>query len=139
MGIIICNEFYDKLRKIEESLHNLKAVKTDLLSARATLEMMGAKREDVFEFIDTTCEDLQAFRTDFSLQLKAYTRDLNDDVVFGAKHQYPRLSGLKWRRLKEFAMKKDYPVDSLRVSTPGRVIFYRFDSGATHGSRESNT
>ena len=92
--------------------------------------MMKAKREDVYEFIDTSFEILTKFLIDFNMLLRAYTQDLNDEISLGSPHRFPRPqskgTGVKWSKLKEFAMKENYPANSLRVSVTILRSYYIF-------------
>ena len=67
-ALIFANEFYEKLAEIDgvaKGMNNLPWVKTDLINARATVEMMHIPQENVIELIDCDYETLQNFRKDF--------------------------------------------------------------------------
>ena len=58
-AIIYANEHYDKLRSFEPGMTDLKWTKNDLINARPTVEMFGIPKENVFELVDCTYEQVQ--------------------------------------------------------------------------------
>lgn len=58
-AIIYANEYYDKLRSFEPGMADLKWTKNDLINARPTVEMFGIPKENVFELVDCTYEQVQ--------------------------------------------------------------------------------
>ena len=58
-AIIYANEYYDQLRTLERSMSDLKWTKNDLINARPTVEMFGIPRENVYELIDCTYDQVQ--------------------------------------------------------------------------------
>ena len=103
-------------------MHDLEAVRNDLISARATLEMMNAKHEDIIEFIDSRFDEVHKKIQDFKLTIQAYRLDLSDETTIGGESRIiahivmPREGGIKWRELKKFVMRPDYPMEYLHVS-----------------------
>ena len=57
--LIYCNDTYDELRKIHPGMADLKWVKNDLANARATVAMLDVPNENVYEFINSTREEIR--------------------------------------------------------------------------------
>ena len=64
-------------------MSDLPAVKTDLLSARATLDMMDAKQEDVYEFIDCSHDEVIERMKMLKLSIFAHRLDLSENSTLG--------------------------------------------------------
>ena len=135
-GMIFCNEDYDELRKVDgqEATPNLKLVKTSLLNARATLEMMDVDDEDIYEFIDSDYEEVMDGIFNLKYSIYAYGQPLSDNTTIGGFDPYdpkkrifrPRKRGMKWSELKKHAMKENYPMDYLHVSNSRFMYTHNF-------------
>ena len=82
-AIIFANEFYDKLRTVEPGLQDLKWTKNDLINARPTIEMLGIPRENVYELVDSSKEQVEAVIVKLRKQIREKSKHLaKDESVF---------------------------------------------------------
>ena len=71
--LIFCNDDYSELRKIMPGMSDLKWVKNDLVNARATYSMMGAKQENIHEFVNSSCDEINKVIKDLQKKIAAHT------------------------------------------------------------------
>ena len=73
-AIIYANEHYDKLRSLEPGMIDLKWTKNDLINARPTVEMLGIPRENVFELVDCTYEQVQKLHSELKNKIREHEK-----------------------------------------------------------------
>ena len=121
IALIYCSEKYAKLREIPapncDRLGDLPFVKNDLLTARESAEMMGVKRENVYEFIDANYDHLFECHKNLETLIDVKTRLLSDKTKLGGFGNPRVMGGIEWSRLRPFAMANDYNTDILSVSS----------------------
>ena len=72
--LIYCNDKYDELRKISPGMSNLKWVKNDLSNARATAAMFNCPNENVYEFINSTREEIKIADKELNKKIVAHCK-----------------------------------------------------------------
>ena len=58
-ALIYTNDKYDELRKLDPTMSDLPWTKNDLLNARATVSMMDIPQDNIYEFIDSSFEQIK--------------------------------------------------------------------------------
>ena len=73
-AIIYANEHYDKLRSFEPGMTDLKWTKNDLINARPTVEMLGIPRENVYELVDCTYDEVEKLHRELKEKIRKHAK-----------------------------------------------------------------
>ena len=70
--LIYCNDEYGELRKIMPGMSNLKWAKNDLVNARATAGMMSVQQENIYEFVNSTWDEIKKAELELHSKIVAH-------------------------------------------------------------------